>query len=187
MHVYYYLLTSPALTRLAALLADVDDVERGTPSQIDSGTRSSSSSSSSNNSRHNSNSTTSSGHDSSDSRGSGTGGLGHGIDLVIVDYDITDCFSLLNHHDDDDDINDGGDNDAGGGGGGDRHRSNGTFINQSYPYLSHLHQSNPHQSNLESATELLVRRILDHQSHPALVFTNVAVPNTGQPLLSNAS
>ena len=150
------------------MLADVEDVERGIPSQI-----------------------AQSNHPSQT-------GSGSSIDLVIVDYDITDCFSLMNHHNDDDDM--------------DHHHQldeNNTTTNhsslyssnpkqpipyqpipyqpipyqpsphQSHPRQSNSRQSHSQQSNLEAATELLVRRILAHESRPALIFTNVAVSSTG--------
>ena len=60
------------------------------------------------------------------------------VDLVIVDYDITDC--------------------------------------------AEMSDSAADRSHIMATTELLVRRILQHQKQPAILFTNVAVTHSGSQL-----
>ena len=143
-----------------------DDEERGVLSHSNTGANNRSIS---NRSDSNIGNASSSGNASGGGVGGGSasdsGSGDNGIDLVIVDYDITDCFSLMNQH------NNNNDNDS-------NNVYNGTS-NRTHPQPPDPHLSNPPQSNLLAATELLVRRILSHKSMPAVMFTNVAVPNTG--------
>ena len=152
-----------ALTRLNALLTDVDDEWIGTPSQSDGNGGSSRDRHSASNISASSSRDSDMGHDRGVVVG-GCGGSSSGIDLVIVDYDITDCFSLVNNNNNNNN-NNNADDDT------DDIINNGTS--------THPHPHSP-QSTLLAASELLVRRILAHPSMPAVVFTNVAVPNTGQ-------